>query len=114
MEKSAEKRRPRLVYQNVFGEKRVLALAGPIVIGRSRQASLAIPDNTVSEFHCGIIPLKPPPGSPPDALVWLACDLGSMNGTWLNGHRLTRPALLRHGDWLQFGRTHATRVLLRH
>jgi pSer/pThr/pTyr-binding forkhead associated (FHA) protein len=35
--------------------------------------------------------------------TWLISDLGSMNGTRVNGWRLTGPAPLRPGDQVGFG-----------
>jgi pSer/pThr/pTyr-binding forkhead associated (FHA) protein len=32
-------------------------------------------------------------------------DLGSTNGTWVNGERIDRPELLRAGDEVRFGNT---------
>jgi pSer/pThr/pTyr-binding forkhead associated (FHA) protein len=32
-------------------------------------------------------------------------DLGSANGTWLNGKRVTTPTLLKHGDRIRIGNT---------
>jgi hypothetical protein len=32
-------------------------------------------------------------------------DLRSLNGTWVNGTRITAPTLLRPGDYVQFGKT---------
>ena len=39
-----------------------------------------------------------------DAAVYVE-DLGSTNGTFLNGMRLSAPAVLRPGDQLQVGST---------
>ena len=36
---------------------------------------------------------------------WCVTDLGSSNGTWLNGARLWGPQRLRHGDEIRVGRT---------
>lgn len=35
-------------------------------------------------------------------------DLGSRNGTWINGRRIESPEPLKHGDVLTFGATRAT------
>jgi pSer/pThr/pTyr-binding forkhead associated (FHA) protein len=34
---------------------------------------------------------------------WLLRDLGSMNGTYLNGMRITTPTRVRAGDQVRFG-----------
>jgi len=36
--------------------------------------------------------------------TWLVRDLGSANGTYLNGHRLLHPAMLSPGDEISFGK----------
>ncbi len=35
----------------------------------------------------------------------LVTDLGSHNGTWVNGRRITEPVLLQHGDRIRIGNT---------
>jgi pSer/pThr/pTyr-binding forkhead associated (FHA) protein len=36
--------------------------------------------------------------------AWYVEDRGSTNGTWVNGHRITRPVALSYGDELAVGR----------
>jgi pSer/pThr/pTyr-binding forkhead associated (FHA) protein len=36
---------------------------------------------------------------------WLLRDLGSMNGTYVEGRRITGPVRVRPGDTVSFGRT---------
>ncbi|HSI33212.1 MAG TPA: FHA domain-containing protein, partial [Tepidisphaeraceae bacterium] len=68
----------------------------PAVVGReSRQ--LPITDNTVSRRHCELHPDED--GS------WILKDLGSANGTWINGQRIERTAPLKLGDQIRVGRT---------
>ncbi|HSI35334.1 MAG TPA: ATP-binding protein, partial [Tepidisphaeraceae bacterium] len=68
----------------------------PAVVGReSRQ--LPITDNTVSRRHCELHPDED--GS------WILKDLGSANGTWINGQRIERTAALKLGDQIRVGRT---------
>jgi pSer/pThr/pTyr-binding forkhead associated (FHA) protein len=38
-----------------------------------------------------------------DGEQWLLVDLGSTNGTRLNGWRITRPVAVRPGDRVAFG-----------
>lgn len=74
-------------------------LQGPVVVGRSEEASLFLSELSLSRrhalFECG------PEG-------WVVQDLGSRNGTFLNGSRLTGPAPLRVGDQLQLGKVRIT------
>lgn len=36
---------------------------------------------------------------------WLLSDLGSMNGTLVNGYRIVAPTRVRPGDEVAFGKT---------
>lgn len=66
-----------------------------LVIGRG-SADIPLTDNTVSRRHAQI--------SPRDG-VYLLSDLGSANGTYVNGLRVTAPQAIRVGDQLRVGRT---------
>ncbi len=66
------------------------------LVGReSRQ--LPLTDNTVSRRHCELFPTE-------DS-SWVLKDLGSANGTWINGQRIERTAILKRGDQIRVGRT---------
>jgi hypothetical protein len=67
---------------------------GEYVIGRSDEVDLRLDDISVSRRHALI--------APGDG-GWVITDLGSRNGTWLNGWRLPGPAPVRPGDLLDFG-----------
>jgi len=58
-------------------------------VGRSRDCELILPDVLLSRRHAELLHS--------DA-GWLLRDLGSLNGTRLNGTRVTRDTLLRDGD----------------
>jgi signal transduction histidine kinase len=67
----------------------------PALVGRdSRQ--LPLTDNTVSRRHAELIP-------GPDS--WILRDLGSSNGTYINGTRVTHRYTLKLGDQIRVGRT---------
>ncbi len=67
----------------------------PALVGRdSRQ--LPLTDNTVSRRHAELIP------SPDN---WILRDLGSSNGTYINGTRVTNRYVLKLGDQIRVGRT---------
>ncbi|MDH3590844.1 MAG: FHA domain-containing protein, partial [Planctomycetota bacterium] len=71
------------VYTN--GEERTVFLGdAPVVIGRAQDADVMIKDVKASRRHCVI---EPEPGG------WRVRDLGSGNGTKLNGARVDREAL---------------------
>jgi serine/threonine protein kinase len=71
----------------------------PCVIGRDSEVSqVAIADSQASRAHASI--------DIEDDKVYVE-DMGSRNGTWLNGQPATR-ARVYHGDIVRIGRTHVT------
>ena len=68
----------------------------PLIIGRDRQCQLTIDDSTVSRRHASVL--------------WSAgslqlADLGSTNGTWVDGIQVTsRAVALRLGQTLTLGK----------
>ena len=65
-----------------------------IVVGRSRSCDVRLRDDTVSRLHA--------------ALIWrggtlVLEDLGSSNGTWVNGERILSPRSVVAGDAVRFG-----------
>jgi diguanylate cyclase (GGDEF)-like protein len=77
-------------------EKRVLPLMdATVTIGRDPENSLTIEGADVSRRHCRI--------EPDGAGAWRVIDLGSKNGTLLNGKALTGPSPLRITDTLTVG-----------
>ncbi len=73
-----------------------LPVGGParILIWRAPGCHFILTDLTVSRFHAEIYR---------DGTGWMISDLGSMNGTRVNGWRLTGPARVRPGDEIGFG-----------
>ncbi|WP_141575145.1 DUF1707 and FHA domain-containing protein [Actinomadura sp. WMMA1423] len=67
---------------------------GRIVVGRAPACQFILTDLTVSRFHAEI--QRADEG-------WIVSDLGSMNGTRVNGYRLTGPTRVRPGDEIGFG-----------
>jgi signal transduction histidine kinase/pSer/pThr/pTyr-binding forkhead associated (FHA) protein len=66
------------------------------LVGRdSRQ--LPLTDNTVSRRHCELVPAEN--GD------WMLRDLGSSNGTYVNGGRVAKVHALKLGDQVRVGRT---------
>ncbi|MGH8912110.1 MAG: FHA domain-containing protein, partial [Acidimicrobiia bacterium] len=62
------------------------------VLGRSDEADIVIDDPYASEFHLRLVAQE-------GGLT--LHDLGSTNGTYLNGRRVTAPTELRRGDAVQ-------------
>lgn len=76
------------------GTGSTLRLGGTVVtLGRHRRATMLLDDVSVSRRHAEI-----QPGRSGHRIV----DLGSLNGTYLNGRRVDE-ADLRHGDAIQIG-----------
>ena len=68
---------------------------GPIRIGRGSQAEVTILDRESSRLHCELQLT----GS-----VWTVADLGSLNGSYVNGKRIERD-ILHSGDEITIGLT---------
>jgi signal transduction histidine kinase/pSer/pThr/pTyr-binding forkhead associated (FHA) protein len=67
----------------------------PQLVGRSSEA-LPLTDATVSRRHAELTP---------DRNAWYIRDLGSQNGTWVNGTRITARTRLKPGDQIKTGAT---------
>lgn len=77
------------------GESRSWSLtASPTRIGRSSKSEIQIADGTVSKEHAEIVRRGED---------WLVRDLGSRNGTRVNGQEAGEPTTLRAGDLLEVG-----------
>jgi pSer/pThr/pTyr-binding forkhead associated (FHA) protein len=63
------------------------------VIGRSRHCDLVLGEPTVSRLHAELRE---------EGAAWVIADLGSTNGTWVNGWRIQR-AELSPGDEVALG-----------
>ncbi len=69
-------------------------LDGPVVIGRAPGADIVIPDEYISSQHARI--------SPRGGRAEIE-DLGSTNGTVVNGSLIQRPTTLAEGDEIELG-----------
>ena len=67
-----------------------------VALGRSPEADIELQDPYASEFHLRL-------ASRDGRLV--LTDLGSSNGTYVNGRRVTAPVDLNRGDAIQVGKT---------
>jgi pSer/pThr/pTyr-binding forkhead associated (FHA) protein len=68
----------------------------PVTIGRADDSTIAISDDYVSSHHARLVP---------NGSVWLLEDLGSTNGTLLDGVKVTAPTEVRAGSQVRIGRT---------
>ena len=71
--------------------------AAPIVIGRMSECDITIPDTNVSRRHAQIRP---------SGSGFSIADLGSTNGTLVNGERLVTEKRLADGDIISVGASH--------
>mgnify|MGYP001477603280 CR=1 FL=1 len=75
----------------------VFALGEEISIGRAATCTVGMGDDSfVSQLHARVFR---------DAGLTMIEDLGSTNGTYLNGKRLTEPERVTKGDRVQIGNT---------
>jgi DNA-binding NarL/FixJ family response regulator len=73
-----------------------------VTVGSADENDIALSDDaTASRLHAVLEPF---------AAGWCVTDLGSSNGTWVNGERVWASRRLRHGDEIRIGHT---RLLLR-
>jgi serine phosphatase RsbU (regulator of sigma subunit) len=70
-----------------------------LIIGRSSDAAVSVPDRSMSRRHARLYRT---------AGEWLVEDLGSRNGTLLNGRRITEPTPVGLGTSLRIGGTTIT------
>lgn len=67
-----------------------------VVLGRSEETDVVLDDPYASEFHLRLV-------SQEDGMM--LHDLGSTNGTYVNGRRVSAPTELKRGDSIQVGKT---------
>ncbi|SFC44620.1 DNA-binding transcriptional activator of the SARP family [Nocardioides terrae] len=78
------------------GQRLVLDAGVPVVVGRHGDCDLVVDDDQASRRHAEIVW---------SGAGYLVKDLGSTNGTYVNGRRLDRPHLLSGGDRIEVGAT---------
>jgi hypothetical protein len=72
-------------------------LADEVTVGRAPGCGIALPDDTfVSQLHARVFRR--------DGAWWVE-DLGSTNGTFVDGAQVAAPVVVRRGEKLQFGQT---------
>ena len=86
---------PELNVQGADGSRRLLTLEKDrITIGRSRDNDVFLPDQWLSRTHAAVRA---------EDSVYFVEDLGSKNGTLVNGRKLEDEHQLRHGDVITLG-----------
>jgi pSer/pThr/pTyr-binding forkhead associated (FHA) protein len=88
----------RLVVDKPATQKGAVFDIGPeVTVGRAAGCHIALPDDTfVSQLHARVFERS--------GQVYVE-DLGSTNGTYINGHRVSAPTPVHKGDSLQVGST---------
>jgi phosphoserine phosphatase RsbU/P len=93
---------PRVYYTDFSGGKLVVPIAQSVLkIGRNSENDVILNDPSISRFHAEI---RPQNGS------FYVVDVGSKNGTIVNGERVTERKLV-HGDRIQLGSNPAQALL---
>ncbi len=85
---------PELFLKSLDGERRIKVERPRTTLGRSREADIFIPDQWLSRMHAEILF---------DRGGLTVADLGSKNGTLVNGMRIQGPTPLRKGDQIKLG-----------
>lgn len=67
-----------------------------VVMGRSSETDVVLDDPYASDFHLRLVSQE---GG------MMLHDLGSTNGTYVNGRRVSAPTELKRGDTIQVGKT---------
>ncbi len=78
------------------GKARRYELEEETVIGRGAECRVCLEDEFVSQLHARILKVKD---------GYILEDLGSTNGTYINGNRINYPVGLRYGDRITIGGT---------
>ena len=73
---------------------REVPLTAPLTLGRAEDADLVLGDAGISRSHARVTP---------EGVSAVIEDLGSSNGTFVNGERVEDPRRLRDGDEIQVG-----------
>jgi pSer/pThr/pTyr-binding forkhead associated (FHA) protein len=80
----------------VMDGRRIVVGPGGATLGRSRQCDIVLGDANVSREHAEI---RPRGGS------WVVTDLGSTNGSRVNGRQIEESEVVRPGDEIELGST---------
>jgi len=100
MHKGTGSAKPRLVLPD--GRKVALDSA-PVTIGRLPECDVVLADPNVSRYHAEVRPAGSAALVP--ETLWEVADLGSTNGTKVNGIAVSAPRPLSNGDQITLGST---------
>lgn len=77
----------------------VTLTGSPVTLGRADDSTLVLTDDYASNRHARLVPLDA------EGTQWQVEDLGSTNGTYLDGVKVTRPTAVRVGVPISIGKT---------
>ena len=79
----------------LLSDGRIYNLSRPfITVGRSATRDIVIPDPRISRHHAVLRQ---------HSESYILSDVGSANGTYVNGNRIENPIVLQHGDSIRMG-----------
>ncbi|MDP9173414.1 MAG: FHA domain-containing protein [Planctomycetota bacterium] len=87
---------PYLVVNNDRQETEHREISGALVVGRAPDCDISVRDILLSRHHCRL---------EKNVQGWVLVDLGSKNGTVLNGEKLIEPRVLHENDVVRVGRS---------
>lgn len=87
---------PYLVVTAGLARGQTFELRGEARLGRDRSNAIVLTDGKVSRSHARLDPIRD---------TYILTDLGSANGTFVNGVRITQPMRLRDSDLIHVGDT---------
>jgi hypothetical protein len=90
-ERARERRQTALL---LFEGRRLIVGPAGVTLGRSSRCEVVLDDPNVSRQHAE---LRPRGGS------WVLTDLGSTNGSSVNGRRIDAPTVVKPGDEIELG-----------
>ena len=90
------KDKPMLRYRQGTGAERLFAIEESLRIGRHPYNEVSVGDHAMSRYHCWISKYES------DVIIE---DLGSSNGTFVNGSAIAKPTLLQPGDRVKIGKS---------
>jgi FHA domain len=96
--KASTRRKAGLLISDASGRKKIQSweLQGEMVIGRGGECAVSLKDEFASNVHAKLYQVEG---------RYYIEDLGSTNGTYVNGRRINYPTELRGGDFIKIGRT---------
>jgi hypothetical protein len=92
LEENAAARQQRALL--IYGGRRLMVAPRGATLGRSRECEIVVEDPNVSRQHAE---LRPRGGA------WVISDLGSTNGTRVNGRTINGPEVVQPGDEIEVG-----------